>query len=80
MSGFQPLWCNHWNVLLFPFYVIWKFFGMWTGTSSLTQFTSPVHPLLNSVLYCIITMENALTLHIPFLFGTSLVVVARRQL
>jgi len=78
-SGFHPLWCNYWNALLLPFYVIWKVLSIFIGKSNPAQFVSTINPLLNIIFFYIITIENKITLHIPFLFGTSLVVVARKE-
>lgn len=78
-SGFRLLWLNYWNVFLLPFYAVWKFFSIFIGDSNPTQFVSRIHPVLNIIFFCIITIENKLTLYVPFLFGTSLVVVARKE-
>lgn len=78
-SGFHPLWCNYWNAALLPFYAVWKFFSIFIGDSNPAQFVSAINPVLNNIFFYIITIENKATLHIPFLFGTSLVVVARKE-
>lgn len=78
-AGFQPLWSNYWNVFLFPFYAVWKAFGSIIGRSDPSYFVSIVHPVLNMILFYSITIENILTLRVPFLFGTSLVVVVRKK-
>lgn len=79
MSGFHPLWCNYWNALLFPFYVGWKLLSTLVGKITPAQFVSTINPILNNMFFYIITIENKVTLHMPFLFGTSLVVVARKE-
>lgn len=78
-SGFHPLWCNYWNAALLPFYVGWKVLSIFTGKSNPAQFVSTIHPVLNTIFFHILTIENKITLHMPFLFGTSLFVVARKE-
>lgn len=78
-SGFELVWWNYWNVFLLPLYAVWKAFGFISGKSDLTYFISDIHPVLNTLFFYSITIENKLMLYIPFLFGSSLVVVARKK-
>lgn len=78
-SGFTPLWCNYWNMFLTPFYAVWKIVNAKVHSATPEDFVAPINPILNTLFFYSITIENKLTLYIPFLFGTSLIVVARKK-
>ncbi len=78
-AGFEPLWCNYWNVFLSPFYAVWKIFNAKMESATPEEFVAHINPILNTLFFYTITIENQLTLRVPFLFGTSLIVVARKK-
>ncbi len=78
-AGLRVCWCQYFNTALFPLIaaaILWK--RLMRPRDMYRSNMTPVHPMLNRVLYRIFSAESRLAGRIGFPIGASLLAVAER--
>lgn len=79
-EGFTVIFSNHWNVFLFPLYVVWRIqFFLVHKKFSMKRYLQAPYPPINELCKYILHKECSLFFSISFPFGSSLFVVARKN-
>lgn len=78
-SGFQVQTMRYWNVLLLPIYIVFRFFtSRRRSVLTMPLYLNKPHSIINAILYAILCLEEWFARWVPFPYGATLVVSARK--
>lgn len=79
-AGFSIRFMNYWSVLTLPFYILYRLgIGRRRTSSTLDMYLAVPHPFVNRLFYGMLSLERLFFTRIPFPFGATLVVCAKKQ-
>lgn len=78
-AGFESVFFNYWNMVTIPWYVLYRnYASRLPRMSQRDVYLRMPHAWINRILRCMLWLEQALFLSVPFPFGATIVVCARK--
>lgn len=79
-AGFSVRFSHYWNILLFGWYLLWRMqFQNKRTHSDMERYLKTPFPITNTFCSIVLSVERYLFFHVPFPFGSSLIVVGRKE-